>query len=82
MKYTKEVENNVTRIVLDFVREEKPRVADVLRQLLSDYRRSFESIVFERDNNPYDGRDGYYAEFYIRNSDNDRLERLLGKAES
>lgn len=78
MTYHMEKENDMLRIVLDFDRAEKPRVADVLKALLSDYRRSFDMIRFERDDNPYDGRDGYFAEVYVRKSDINRVYRLLG----
>lgn len=82
MTYKMEKEMNMRRIILDFEGYEKPKVADVLRRLLSDYRRSFEMVLFQKDTNPYDGKDGYYADFYIRESDVDRLYRLLGTEEA
>ena len=79
MKTTIEKENGMVRVIMDFMGYEKPTVAEVLRSLLSDYRRSFDAICFQRDTKPYETGNGYYAEFYIRESDEIRLRRLLRK---
>ena len=75
MTYKTENENGMLRIIIDFRGCEKPRVADVLRTLLCDYKRSFSMIRFERD--PVYG-DRWYTEVYIRKDDVVRVRRLLG----
>ena len=75
-----EKENAMVRVVMDFIGSEKPTVAAVIRNLLSDYRRSFSTVKFQRDTTNHGG--GFYTEFYIRESDLNRLKNLLAKAEA
>ena len=74
MTMTTEKENRMVRVVIDFLGYEKPAVASVLRGLFSDYRRSFESIRFERDTTE---QNRWYTEFYLRVCDVKRLNVLL-----
>jgi hypothetical protein len=73
-----ERENKMIRVVVDFRGYEKPTVAGVLRSLLSDYRRSYGTISFERDMIKTEGNNNrFYTEFYIRSEDLNRLSSLL-----
>ena len=75
MKITTERENDMFRVLIDFYGVEKPSVAEVLRRLLSDYRRSFDAIRFNKDFTEPGNK--YFTEVYIRKDDINRLHRLL-----
>lgn len=75
-----EKENDTFRIVIDFLHVEEPKVTDVIRRILSDYRKSFETLVYRRDLTPSREGKKYFTEFYIRGCDKNRAERLLEKA--
>lgn len=80
MTYILEKELNEVRVVIDFMKVEEPKVTDILKQILCDYRKSFSTILYRKDPRKNEKRKTLYTEFYIRKDDVNRAERLLKKA--
>lgn len=79
MKYFLENENNGIRITIEFLKVEEPKVTNVLRRILCDYKKSFGHVFYRRDPLMRENKN-YYTELYIRKDDLRRATSLLKEA--